>query len=449
LLKTVKGFCCLMQEIKNGIDRTHLKEFKEKSSMLSKEKRKQEKDFIEIRAKELGRLEVQKEILGTLTNGATALPWYLPDQETMEEMIHDEVCKVCGRPAHKGSPEYDFMVNKLNEFKRHLEQKAKDEEEKKKIEQKQLFCNSYIEEIHNMSISLGGTNEQRIVGIANEIKERLELNETISAKIKKLEEDVQEVKDEKARLLIQAGNVSEAVLEKDFKDIKGLFEQKERAGNRLVQLKQELEGLEKQYEEVNNKYEELDPGNSMVRVCRDVNRTLKAIAIAFRNAKELNLNQFLHELEDRANVYMEKLSAKDFHGLVRLIKMADGNTVIKLYSSNKTEIKNPSGSQETIKYISVLFAISDFTHQKRDEDYPLIFDAATSSFGEAKEQDFYNVIDNIKKQCIIVTKDFISDGEIRQDDINKLSCSVYRIKKAENFNASDLSTIRTKVTKIR
>mgnify|MGYP007118504471 FL=1 len=71
-------------------------------SMLSKEKRKQEKDFIEIRAKELGRLEVQKEILGTLTNGATALPWYLPDQETMEEMIHDEVCKVCGRPAHKG-----------------------------------------------------------------------------------------------------------------------------------------------------------------------------------------------------------------------------------------------------------------------------------------------------------------------------------------------------------
>lgn len=44
-------------------------------------------------------------------------------------------------------------------------------------------------------------------------------------------------------MLIQAGNVSEAVLEKDFKDIKGLFEQKERAGNRLVQLKQELEGL--------------------------------------------------------------------------------------------------------------------------------------------------------------------------------------------------------------
>ena len=30
LLKTVKGFCCLMQEIKNGIDRTHQKLFSRK-----------------------------------------------------------------------------------------------------------------------------------------------------------------------------------------------------------------------------------------------------------------------------------------------------------------------------------------------------------------------------------------------------------------------------------
>ena len=427
-----------------------LKEFRAKSSMLSKEKRRQDKEFIERQAKELGRLEAHKEILGKLTNGATALPWYLPDQETMEEMIQDEVCKVCGRPAHKGSPEYDFMVNKLNEFKMHLEQEAKNKENKKRLEQKQLFSNSYIEELHNLSISLGGTNEQKIMGIARDIKDRLELNETISEKIKKLEEEVQEVKDEKARLLIQAGNVSEAVLEKDFKDIKGMFEQREREGNRLVQLKQDLESLLKQHEEVNNRYEGLDPSGGMVRVCRDVNRTLKAIATAFRNAKELNLSQFLQELEGRANGYMEKLSAEDFHGVVRLIKMADGNTVIKLYSSSsKTEIKNPSGSQETLKYISVLFAISDFTQQKRDEDYPLIFDAATSSFGEAKEQYFYDVINSIGKQCIIVTKDFISNGKIRQDDIDRLSCSVFRIRKAENFNANDLSTIRTIATRIR
>ncbi len=38
--------------------------------------------------------------------------------------------------------------------------------------------------------------------------------------------------------------------------------------------------------------------------------------------------------------------------------------------------------------MSVLFAISNITTLKRDEDYPLIFDASTSSFGDFKEDIF-------------------------------------------------------------
>lgn len=56
----------------------------------------------------------------------------------------------------------------------------------------------------------------------------------------------------------------------------------------------------------------MDPGNSMVKVYRKVNQTFKAIAAAFKNAKDANLCQFLHDLEDQANVYMEKLSAERF-----------------------------------------------------------------------------------------------------------------------------------------
>ena len=100
-------------------------------------------------------------------------------------------------------------------------------------------------------------------------------------------------------------------------------------------------------------------------------------------------------------------------------------------------------------YISVLFAISDFTQQKREEDYPLIFDAATSSFGDSKEGDFYNVISTINKQCIIVTKDFITKGEVRKTDIQALDCPVYRIKKASGYDARNMATIRTIVEKLK
>ena len=72
-------------------------------SALSKEKRTQEKDFIAQKNKELGKIEAQQEILGALQNGTAPLPWYLPDEETMEEMLKDGICKVCGGPVEKGS----------------------------------------------------------------------------------------------------------------------------------------------------------------------------------------------------------------------------------------------------------------------------------------------------------------------------------------------------------
>ena len=100
-------------------------------------------------------------------------------------------------------------------------------------------------------------------------------------------------------------------------------------------------------------------------------------------------------------------------------------------------------------YISLLFAVSDFTREKRDEDYPLVFDASTSSFGDSKEENFYNVIDGLNKQCIIVTKDFITKGRVRFPEIEKLTCSVYRIKKDEGFDSKNMATVRTTIEKIK
>ena len=426
-----------------------LNEFKHKCSALSKEKRKQERDFDRMQAEEIGKLKAVKEIQGTLINGATELPWYLPNQETMEEMINDHICKVCGRPAEEGSEAYKFMVAKLEDYKKHVELKLRAESEAKTIEEKVLFKNDFIEELHNMSISLSGSSQSTVAGYAQEILDRQELVSTFRIELKKVEEKLQDIQDEKARLLIQAGNVSEAVLEKDFNDIRGLFNQKERANVRLAELNSELEiheGIKKNLQE---KLNALDPQSSQVKVMRDVHRTLDEIAKAFGNAKEENLRRFLAEMENKANEYLETLSASDFHGQIRLVQTANESTEIKLFSSNGTEIKKPSGSQETVMYMSILFAISDFTHEKRSEDYPLIFDAATSSFGDVKEDDFYNVINSIKKQCIIVTKDFITRGEVRLKDIEKLNCPVYRIKKANGFDQTNLATIRTTVDKIK
>lgn len=426
-----------------------LQEFKQKCSALSREKRKQEKDYERQKAIEIGKLEAVKEMQGALVNGAPELPWYLPNQETMEEMLNDHICKVCGRPAEEGSEAYNFMLQKLEEYKRHIALEAAKKSQKEAIEEKELFKFGNIESLHNLSISLSGSNESQVSGLVREISDRMGLVERLNEDLKEVERQIQETIDEKSRLLIQAGNVSEAILEKDFNDIKGLFEQKGRAEVRLVELNGELAQLLTRMDGLQKQMDELNPDSSQVKVYRDVHRVLEEIAKAFAFAKKENLRRFLAEMQDKANGYLEQLSASDFHGEIRLRQTADDSTEIRLYSSNGTEIKKPSGSQLTVMYISVLFAISDFTQEKRDEDYPLVFDAATSSFGDSKEENFYNVIDNLKKQCIIVTKDFITKGRVCFPEIEKLTCCVYRIKKADGFDSKNMATVRTTIEKIK
>lgn len=426
-----------------------LQEFKQKCSLFSREKRRQEREFDKQQAETIGKLKAVKEIQGTLINGSTELPWYLPDQETMEEMIHDHICKVCGRPAPEGSDAFEYMVHKLEDYKKHVEAKIQKELQEKEISDKTLFKYNQIENLHNLSISLSGSNESEINSYVVQINERLELVSRLREELKTIESKLQDTLDEKSRLLIQAGNVSETVLEKNYKDIIGLYEQKGRAEVRLTEMKSDLSLLENQLSGYQKELDELNPSSSQVKILKDVHRALEEINKAFTNAKESNLRRFLHELEDKANEYLDILSANDFHGMVRLYKTADESTEIKLISSNNTEITKPSGSQKTEMYISVLFAISDFTKEKRDEDYPLIFDAATSSFGDSKEEEFYNVIDGLDKQCIIVTKDFMTKGVVRSKDIDKLSCPVYRIKKADGFDKNNMATIRTIITKLK
>lgn len=425
-----------------------LQEFKKKSSAFSKEKRKLEKEFDRERAKELGKLEAYNEMRGVQENGATELPWYLPNQETMEEMINDHICKVCGRIAEEGSEAYQFMVHKLEEYKHHIEAKAQAESAKQELENHSLFKTSFIESIHSLCMQLSGSREAEIAEIPTAIKDRQELVATLAIKKKELDTKIQDVSDEKARLLI-AQNASEQELDADFSDIKGLFEQKERAILRKESLERDLKEKEALYDDLKTEQDALRPENSQAVVLRDVHKVFELIYKAFIQAKKDNLSRFLNDLEEKANEYLAKLSAEDFHGEIRLMQTAQDSTEIKLFSSNGTPITRPSGSQRTVMYISVLFAISDFTSEKREEEYPLIFDAATSSFGDSKEKDFYNIINKLHKQCIIVTKDFLDRGVLRMDEIDQLTCRVYRIKKADNFDAKNVATVHTLIEKIK
>ena len=430
-----------------------LSEYQKKVSSLSREKRKLQKAEDERIAVEKGKQEAIKEIQ-KLANDATPLPWNLPDKETMQEMIDDEICKVCGRPAEKGSDAYNFMVNKLNEYLDHI-RKESEAAQQQETPIKPLFENTYINELHTRSIQLSGDTELELMGLATAIADRLSFVQSRKQDLERVNKDLTEAEDAKMQLLIQTPDLTEEMLIKNFKDFKGLSDSSKRASLDLQELNHELEVLEAQKQELKERQNQIVPSNGIVRVYQKVHITLERIMKAFEAAKNRNVEEFIQTLEEQANIYLKKLNADDFRGVIKIKRTADGSARINLYSSNDTLIANPGGAQKTTMYMSVLFAISKITTLKRDEDYPLIFDAPTSSFGEFKEDIFYNIIDNIDKQCVIFTKDLLRydrDTEKREldfDKINQLSCSVYRIQKAPGYDEEDLSTIRTITERIK
>ena len=63
---------------------------------------------------------------------------------------------------------------------------------------------------------------------------------------------------------------------------------------------------------------------------------------------------------------------------------------------------------------------------------------------------FYNVVDALDKQCIITTKDFVfHDGRLDEGALDRLSCRVYRIKKAKGFIKGAIDTVRSEVDLIK
>lgn len=429
-----------------------IKEYSVKVSALSKKKRELDKQETERRAKEAGEREAISKIQ-KLANNAVPLPWNLPDEATMKEMIDDEICKVCGRPAPKGSEAYEFMCNKLNEYlanitaEANLHSTSADDEEP-------LFPNSFINELHSRQIKLSGDTEQEISKIATTITDRLEFITRRKADLAEVEKQLQELETEQNDLLLQSG-LSADLLDKNISDLSGFFDAKSRAESRVSELETTLKFKESLKSEIQEKLSQLEPTSSMTQVFQRVHTAFERIAKAFVNAKEQNINNFLQMLETESNNYLQKLNKNDFYGIIRIRKTLNNSARIELYSDNGTRIENPNGALKTTMYMSVLFAISQITTLKREQDYPLIFDAPTSSFGGFKEDTFYNVIDTIDKQCVIVTKDLLNIDKatgqkmLDYDTIDKLSCSVYRIEKVEPFDDKDLSTIQTIVKHVR
>jgi DNA sulfur modification protein DndD len=407
-------------------------EFQQKISLFSKEKRKLERED----DKQKGKSELASEI----AVGIIPLSPNIPGKVSMQEMIKDEFCKVCGREAKKGTDEYNFMVKKLDDLIQSQLPKEKDVDK--------LFPNNILKDLEQKSNSLE-YNIPEINGLFNTIREKIEFNEARKEDVKKIQENIDNEEEKKKKLLAQSEGLTEEQLQNAFENINNWWDYKNQAEKQIVLLELEETELENEIEKYKELYNNLAKG-SVAETSKKIHDALERIMNAFKNAKVKNTNDFLFLLEEKANQYLKNLNIDGFFGILRIIKTHDDNAKIIFEDRNGIFLSNPNQALKTTMYMSVLFAVSDLTALKRENDYPLIFDAPTSSFSPQKESDFFNIISQVRKQCIIFTKSFLTEqGTLDNNKIEALNCKIYRIEKQRPFDSLDISTIQTKITLIK
>ena len=412
-------------------------EYSRKVSEFDRKRRRLEQEYI-------ASATVDKTIKKLQTN-FVPLPVHIPGQKIMEEMLRDEVCKICGRPASKHSEAWEFMRQRLEEYKESLKVDIDNDIEP-------YYKNNYIVELQKRDTSLND-NLADITKLRRTINDAISFNNRRHDEIKKIDANLESEYENKKRILAQTDGLTEEQLLANYDNISNWMKRKSEAEGRISTLKTQREIHRAKLDEAQSELSKLAEGTSAALYAKTA-MIIRHISEAFKNAKETNKKRLLHAIEDEANIFLERLNINDFKGTIRIIEKANGQGEAVLMNNDNTRIFNPNTALRTTYLMSVLFAIGKLSSEKDKSDVPLIFDAPTSSFTDAKEGEFFDVISKLNKQIIIVTKSFLKEngsGDVSLDieKVNKVTGRVFRIEKKKPFDDKKLGTIQTLISRIK
>ncbi|MEP5611552.1 MAG: AAA family ATPase [Cyclobacteriaceae bacterium] len=420
------------------------KEYEEKISQLSKERRKLQTEY----DKQQGKKEAEREAAYKLFSGQFPLPFNVPDKEIMKELIEAEHCKVCDRPAPKGSEPHDFMKKRLEEYL-----KLQDPKESEDPEQSTLFEKDYITELIN-KMNLHNDKLGEVRSIRKKVEDLFDFNKKRKLEVGDLEDKLEKEKEERNRL-VGSSVLAEEKLSSIHKNYNGWQDDKTRLSKSIMEYEMEIGQLNSQIKEKQSKKDDIDleSANSFVIKTREI---IRDIEIILRETVENKFNEFIEMLQEKSNKYLIDINVDSFTGNIKFdASEIDGKKRIKVSLCEEDRpIHSPNESLRTSMYIAILFAISNLAEQSREEGYPLIFDAPTSSFAEPKAGEFFNIISGTNGQIILLTKDFIGkESQSRKlfikpefDNVNR--AKAFWLKLERPFDRNQLRTINTNVINV-
>jgi DNA sulfur modification protein DndD len=420
------------------------KEFSDKIAQHSKRRRELQSEY----DKQKGIKEGEKKAKAELLNNAIPLPIGTPSKSHMEEMLNDEICKVCNREAKKGTDAYQFMMKRLKAYLKSQEV-AKDELDK----DEPLFKFNYTNRLENLSIS-HEDNLKNLRLMRTKISEIFEFNDERKRDIEELNKKIEQEISEKHKILGKSNLGAEKLIDvlKNYnswqKDLKDSNKNQIEYAEKLKKIEAELILKKEEKDKIDT-----SSANSFLIKTRNILRDIEAI---FLDTKENKFNEFVEKLQSKSNNFFKTINVDAFTGTIVFTRKNKINRTVlevELQEDGRTFYK-PNQSLLTSMHIAILFAISELAAEIKQENFPLIFDAPISSFDENKKSEFLNLIYSTGNQKILLIKDFVSinrsskELEINQDFNKVRRDKAFWVRLERPFDEKDLKTINSQVIPI-
>jgi DNA sulfur modification protein DndD len=419
-------------------------EFAEKVSQLSIDRRKLQSEF----DKQKGIKEGERKARAELLNSAIPLPDGIPSKAIMEEMLRDHICKVCNTDAPEGSEPYKFMMKRLDEYL--TSQAHKEEKEEARTNEEPLFKKDYTNRLVNLSVS-HEDNLKNLRGVRTKIKDLFAFNADRKKDIEELNLQLEKEKNERDKILGNSSIAEEKLVDvlKNYNAWQDDLKQRNRENidynARLKIVSTDLKAKKDEKDGI-----DLKSANLFLIKTRAILRDIETI---FKDTKEMKFDEFIAKLQTKSNSFFGKINIESFTGTIVFTKRIKANksyVEIELQEDGRTFYK-PNQSLLTSMHISILFAISELAAETREDKYPMIFDAPTSSFGENKSAEFLNLIYETHNQKILLIKDFLATDKktkvlsIKKEFDNVKRNKAFWVKLERPFDPQNLKTINTQV----
>jgi len=426
--------------------RNELETFATSVTKLEQNERRLEVAF----QRRVGEERAVQKIQNALIGDVNPLPIGVPSLNVIQEMLHDEVCKVCNRLAKKGSKEYEYMKDHMTMILKHLGNTDLPDEV--------LFKSNNVRELSNELVN--GYRSKVSSLLTDKKTEYRELKEfTLSRyqELSDLDKRISGLSDKISGITGMTG-LSSDTLSRHLNDWQKHSQNYAEKLKIVERLNSTLKEEEAAYNRLLTHRDKLVSDSGVSQYLLTSKEVSEKLFKVFQKVRSNDISSVIKRLEIKTNEIFDKLNVHSFKGYLKIsgglhIQSDEIRVQIEHVVNEGEVFRGANQALETSANIALLLAVVEISKNQNIGSFPIFMDAPVSSFGRKKIRQFMQVMNSVDLQCFVIMKEFLEPdgkGDIKiSEDFKELNPEKsFWLKLERPFDQEDLSTVKTIVHEI-